>query len=175
MEWILEVAAQVISAAVGAAVFWYFTKGADRKLPTIYGRIELRMSRWYLALGIMGVLLGTASLATLFFEDAHIHRTFLRVLGALCTLIFLGTGLPCVLYYRNHRVIYTESEFMLVNVWGDLRTYDLSQVVSIELNKWTGLFQLKTKSGLSLKVHTHLIGVTGFLNLIREKNHLGKV
>jgi len=175
MEWILEVAAQVISAAVGAAVLWWLTKGAGRKMPSAFGRIEYRMNRLYLACGFVAVIIGTASIAVIFKEDFHGQRMALQVLAAVNALMFLRMDIPCTMYYRNHRVLFSDPEIMIIDVWGGLHTCDRSEVESIELNKWTGLYRLKTKGGSSLNVHSHLIGVNSFLDLVRERNHVGRV
>jgi hypothetical protein len=173
MEWIPEAVGSVITTAVGFWVIWYLTKSADRKVPRGSNRAELRMNKLYLACGIIGVVLGIASFALLFSEDFHGQRTFLGLLATMNALMFLGMGMPCTMYYRNHRVILSDLDFIVIDVWGDLYTCGLGEVEKIEFKKWTGLFHLKTKSGARLKVHSHLIGVTGFLDVVRERSHLG--
>jgi hypothetical protein len=167
-----EVVGTVITTAVGFLVSWYLTRSAKRKVPRGCARIELRMNKLYLACGVIGIVMGVASFALLFSDDFHGQRTFLILLAAVNAFIGVGVGVPCAMYYRNHRVMLFERDFTIIDLWGEIQTCNLGDVESVELNKWTGWLHLKTKNGATLKVHSHLIGVNAILDAVTEHNPL---
>jgi hypothetical protein len=172
MEWILEVAGALVSSVVGVLVIWYLTKGADHIVHNELNRTELRMNKLYLTCGIIGVVVGLVSVSLLFISEFHNQRTFLIVLTLLNSLIFLCAGVPCLMYYRNHRVIFTDSDFLVIDVWGEPFDVPWDDVTGVEFNKWTGLYSLQTRNNKVVKLHSHLVGANMFLRLVAERSNL---
>ena len=69
-------------------------------------------------------------------------------------LIFWGTGVACLMYYKNHSVIFDNSLIEVTNVFGKANEIRWSDISGIKFNAISGLLVLCTDVE-AVKVHQH--------------------
>lgn len=153
----------VISFVVTFAMS-YLNKGASLKTESIKGeKVHLRMNKLYLIIGYVGVGIAIAfSIGTMFFYEPG-----LEILCGLIWLIMGGTGTACLVYYRNHKVVFDEEQFVVSNWKGNNSTFRWNEISSVKFKPISGYLKVKDLSKGS-NIHSHLIGLSMFIDKLDE-------
>lgn len=157
----------IIGIAVSIA-FAFLTKATAKSIaPNKNGLYNLSMNKLYGIMGFVGLIIGLLFLIFLPLTAEQNDSGILTII-ILMLLIFWGTGIPCLLYYRNHNVTFDDKSIKTTNVFGKLKEIQWSDVLEIKFQALTGLLVLKTNNE-TIKVHQHLVGLSKFIEHIEDK------
>jgi hypothetical protein len=91
------------------------------------------------------------------------------VMMFLMFLIFIGLGLLCVLFYRNHYLRFDNSTIEVRSAFAKTKIINWEEIKSVSFNPSSGLITLKNQNGQKIKVHQHLIGLGRFISYLETK------
>jgi hypothetical protein len=131
------------------------------------GYFNLRMNKLYGIMGIIGFLFGLLFLIFLPLT-AGVNDSGVWIGVILMLLIFWGAGIPCLMYYRNHRVTFGDNSIIATNVYGKVKEIKWSDISGIKFKPLSGLLVLTTQNE-HIKVHQHLVGLPRFVEFIENK------
>lgn len=131
------------------------------------GQFNLRMSKLYGIIGVIGLVFGLLFLIFLPLTTEP-NDSGIWFIVILMLLIFWGAGIPCLMYYRNHRVSFDDNSIVATNVYGKVKEIKWSDILNIKFKVLSGLLVLTTKNEI-IKVHQHLVGLSKFIELIENK------
>ncbi len=157
----------IIGIAVSTALA-FLTKSIAKSIDADErGMFKLRMNKLYGILGIISIVIGLLFLIFLLLtsepNDSGIWG------GVILTiLIFWGLGIPCLMYYRNHRVTFDDNSIVVTNVYGKVKEIKWSDISDVRFKTFAGLLVLTTTSE-QIKVHQHLVGLSKFIEYIENK------
>lgn len=84
-------------------------------------------------------------------------------------LLFGGLGLLCVLYYRNHNVLFDNSMIEVQNRFGKTKITTWDKIKKVSFTPTTGLLTFIDSDGQKLKVHQHLVGISRLVGVLESK------
>jgi hypothetical protein len=142
---------------VGVAINWANSKANIKLEPDTDGKTFLKMNKLYFFGGIASLLMWAIFSVFLFFMVNDDLTTVLLALGII-SLVTLGPGIPCLLWYLNHSVYYDKDKIHVQNVFGQERTIFIKNIKSTSMNLMTGLLAVNTDNE-TVKIHQHLVGV----------------
>jgi amino acid transporter len=157
----------IITIVVSTA-FAFLTKATGKSVETDEsGKFNLRMNKLYGILGLIGLVFGLLFLifVTLTAEPND-RGIWIGVI--LMFTIFWGTGIPCLMYYRNHKVTFSDNAIVATNVYGKMKEIKWNDISDIRFKALSGLLILTTQSE-QIKVHRHLVGLSKFVEFIETK------
>jgi len=125
--------------------------------PDHNGKTYLKMNKIYFFGGLFSIFIWALFSIILFSSEEIDLKSFLKIFGII-SIIFLGSGIPSLLWYVNHSVTYDQKEILVKNVFGKEKIICISKIVSSEINIFTGLLKVKTDIE-TVKIHQHLVGV----------------
>jgi hypothetical protein len=98
----------IIGIAVSTALA-FLTKSTGKSVSIDEsGQFNLRMNKLYGIMGVIGLVFGLLFLIFLpLTTESNDSGIWMAVI--LMLLIFWGTGIPCLMYYRNHRVTFDDN------------------------------------------------------------------
>jgi hypothetical protein len=131
------------------------------------GRFHLRMNKLYSLAGILGLLMGLGLAITALFRISVIDATEIAMILTILS-IFWGGGIPSLLYYYNHRVVFDDTSITVTNVFGKTVTFNWEDISSVKLNSLTSVITMNTTSG-KVKIHQHLVGLSRLGDKLAEK------
>lgn len=146
-----------------------FLNRATRKpiVPDASGRFHLRMNKLYSLGGILGILMGLGLAITALFRMSTLAGTEI-VLVFVMLGIFWGAGIPALLYYYNHRVIFDDTALTVTNVFGKTVITHWEDIASAQPGSLSSLMTINTASG-KVKIHQHLVGLSRLGDKLAEK------
>lgn len=147
----------LIIAVVGLALNWANSKANVKLNPDAEGKTHLKMNKLYFFGGIASLLMWALFSIFLFSEANNDLINFLLLFGII-SLVTLGPGIPCLLWYLNHTVYYDKDKIHVQNVYGQERAIFIKDIKSTSLNLMTGFLAVKTDNE-TVKIHHHLVGV----------------
>jgi ABC-type Fe3+-siderophore transport system permease subunit len=157
--------------AIGLAVLValiYLNRATRKKItPDAAGRLYLRMNNLYSLAGVTGLLIGLGLTISTFFRDEPFTWETMVLIGLILG-IFWGAGIPCLLYYKNHRVIFDDTTITVVNVFGGSKTVAWHEITAARFKPLTGMITIYSPA-TTVKVHQHLIGLSHLVNKLTEK------
>jgi glucan phosphoethanolaminetransferase (alkaline phosphatase superfamily) len=157
----------IIGIAVSTALA-FLSKATGTSIATDEsGLYNLRMNKFYGMMGLVGLVFGLLFLIFLPLTAEQIDKGILTGI-VLMLLIFWGTGIPCFMYYRNHKVSFDNNSIKTTNVYGKVKEIQWSDISDIRFNAFSGLLVLKTNNE-TIKVHQHLVGLLKFIEHIENK------
>jgi len=158
----------VIIGITVSTVLVFLTRATSKSItPNQSGQYILRMNRLYGILGVIGLVFGLLFMIFLSLSaDENDGRIWIMVVFML--LIFWGAGIPCLMYYRNHKVTFNENSITATNVYGKVKEIKWSDILDIKFKVFSGQLVLKTKDEV-IKVHQHLVGLSKFVAFIENK------
>jgi hypothetical protein len=132
------------------------TKATGKKVvPDDHGLFTLKMNPLYGIIGILGLSIGLfLLLIIIMFADQNDN-----------VLIFGGTGIPCLMYFRNHKISFNRKTIKATNVFGRTNQIEWADILEIKFNAFSGLLTL-TANNETIKVHQHLVGLTKFIEFM---------
>jgi hypothetical protein len=157
----------IIGIAVSTALA-FLTKATGKSIEIDESRkFNLRMNKLYGFMGIIGLFFGLLFLIFIpLTTESNNGGIYFAVI--LMLLIFWGTGIPCLLYYRNHRVTFDENTIIATSVYGKIREIKWTDIEDIRFKAMSGLLILTTKDD-KLKIHQHLVGLSKFIEFLENK------
>jgi hypothetical protein len=153
---------------VVSLTLYFLNKGAkDKVVQNENGEFRLKMHKLYLLVGYFCCALGILLFSLLFLINN------IKV-GALIPIIFMsimfgGLGFACVLWGKNHYIIFDENQIIVSNVYGKINKILWTEIVSIEFSNTSGLITIKNADGIKIKIQMHLLGLIEFLNIMESK------
>lgn len=153
---------------IAISVILVFLTKATRKAVAIDndGHYVLRMNKLYGVIGFVCLVIGLLFLIFLPLTAEPTDRG-VWVVTTLMLLIFLGIGIPCLMYYRNHRVVFNNNSIIATNIYGQTKEIKWSDINDINFNALSGLLVLKTTQE-KIKIHQHLVGLLKFIEHIEN-------
>jgi hypothetical protein len=141
------------------------TKATGKKVvPDDHGLFTLKMNPLYGIIGILGLSIGLfLLLIIIMFADQNDNGFIAGVI--LTLLIFGGTGIPCLMYFRNHKISFNRKTIKATNVFGRTNQIEWADILEIKFNAFSGLLKL-TANNETIKVHQHLVGLTKFIEFM---------
>lgn len=161
----------ILYAIIGIAVsiaLAFLTKATGKSVNIDEsGQFNLRMNKLYGIMGIIGLVFGLLFLIFLpLTTEPNDSGIWMAVI--LMLLIFWGTGIPCLMYYRNHRVTFDDNSIVTTSVYGKIREIKWTDIEDIRFKAMSGLLVLTTKDQ-KVKVHQHLVGLSKFIEFVENK------
>ena len=164
MDWEKIIFYGLVGIAVSFAMN-YLNKGANQNVEKRKnGDIELGMNRLYQTLGLAGVGSAVVFIAVALF----IHEKEVYIISTLMVLLFGGLGVPCLMYYKNHKVTFNDKTISVQNWKGKTNNITWTEINRIKFNPFSGYLKIY---GLDKKltIHQHLVGLKEFVKKMEEK------
>ncbi len=148
----------IIAIAIFATIA-FLTKGAGRTVAADNdGLYHLRMNKLYGIIGVVGLVFGLLFLIFLPLTAEKIDSSILTGM-IIALLIFWGAGIPCLMIYRNHIVLFDDKLIKAKNVYGRTKEIEWKDIEEIKFKPFAGVLRLKTNKE-KIKVHHHLVGLS---------------
>jgi len=160
---------QIISYSIGglamSLVMAFLNKGASKNISGNHiGEFELRMNRLYQFLGFF--CLGIAAItifATIYLQEEEILFIVICVL-----LFFVVLGLPCLLFYNNHKLIFNDERIIVQSWTKKLQKISWREIEEISFNKFSGYLKIKG-ANKEMAIHQHIVGLKQFTNKMEQR------
>jgi hypothetical protein len=136
------------------------------------GCYELRMNKMYLIIGVVCALIGLISLLMPVLANEYSLQIFIT--SGVLFLLFLGGGVYCILWYRNHRLFFGEQGFVTESVYGKRQNIRWDDIIQVNFSSFAGMVRVVDKQGNIAKAHQHLVGFSSFIRMLlvqKEKYH----
>lgn len=161
----------ILYAAIGLTVVLtlrYLNKSAGKSISSDEnGQFTIRMHKLYNIAGIISLILClVVTIGPMLTEEADLA---LYVMTFFMFLLFGGLGLLCVLYYRNHYVLFDTTKIEVQSPFGKCKTTYWNRLVKATFNPASGLLTLIDSDGQKLKVHQHLVGLGKLVGMLESK------
>lgn len=155
-----------VLAAILLALFSYFLFKKPKPIPP-EGTLSLH---WFFALlGFLFILLGIALLIIVWILGDFSAGNILML--SLVALVFIVSGCWTYLFYKNHRVHYSEREIVVVNGNKKEQRFDREDIVSAHCNYLrSNMYVITLKSGEEVKIYRYLEGCESFIEGINAPN-----
>lgn len=154
----------LIGLAVSLAMS-YLNKGASQEIINkTNGLLELRMNKLYKILGYLCI--GFASIftiASLYYQEKEMY-----IIGVLAITLFGGLGVPCLMYYRNHKLRFDHQKIIVQNWIKKKKEIRWEEIDEIKFNPFSGYLIIRSKTE-KVKIHQHLVGLKEFTNEMEAK------
>lgn len=161
----------ILYAIVGIAVataLAFLTKSTGKTIEAKEnGMFHLRVNRLYGIMGILGLVFGLLFLIFLPLTSEP-NDNGVWGLVTLMLLMFWGSGIPCLMYYRNHSVTFNDTTIIATNVYGKTKQIKWTDISGIKFKPLSGLLVLTTQSE-QVNVFQHLVGLSKFVEFIESK------
>jgi hypothetical protein len=83
--------------------------------------------------------------------------------------MFWDMGIPMVLWFKNHRLKFNQTDIEVINVYGQRNSIAWKEINSISFNHFSGFITITDPKGTRLKAHQHLVGLSVFTNMMEAK------
>ncbi len=145
----------------------YLTKLTGKKVTAdLNGKIELRMNKLYVIVGLISMIMGIG-FALVFAFIGEFDRG--SIIGLVIMLVFgLGLGLPCLIYYQNHRILFDNQSIQATDGLNKTEKIKWDDIKSIRFNHFSGKLTIKDTSKI-IKLHQHLVGLSTFMKMLEER------
>jgi hypothetical protein len=147
----------LITVFVGITLNWANSKANEKLKPDYEEKVHLKMNKLYFFGGVSSFVMWVLFSIFLFSEANNDIINFLLRFGII-SLVTLGPGIPCLLWYLNHSVYYDKEKIYVQNIYGQKRVIFIKDIKSSNLNLMTGLLAVNTDNE-TVKIHQHLVGV----------------
>lgn len=149
-------------------VMTFLNKAAGKQLmKSESGEYELRIHNLYNMIGLSAVGIGLIGIvAFLVYQEPD-----MIYMAIVLNIIFTPLGIVCILWYKNHKLIFNEKEVTTVNWLGKATTIQWTAINSINFNPFSGQVILKANK-TTLKAHQHLMGLSDFFTTLTLKTNL---
>lgn len=134
------------------------------------GITTLTMNKLYAVIAVIGLLLGLFIVLLPSFTTGLITDELVLVIGIMA-FISWGTGVWCLLLFRNHRLVFDEKSITVTNELGAAKTMMWSDMQSIESSMLMGSLKIYSKKS-KLTLHVHLVGLSTFKSKLESKTNL---
>jgi glucan phosphoethanolaminetransferase (alkaline phosphatase superfamily) len=128
------------------------------------GHYELRMNKMYLIIGVICALIGLISLLIPVLANEYSSQIFTA--SGILFLFFVGGGIYCILWYRNHRLFFSEQGFTTESAYGEKQNMKWDDISQVSFNSFAGMVRVVDKQGNIAKAHQHLVGFSSFIKTL---------
>ena len=163
MDWENVILYTVIGAVI-TTMMYFVNKGANKAIETINGVTELRMNKFYQIVGYSALVIFLGFIVA----AIYINETAFYIALIFIFLLFGGTGLACVLWYRNHKIIFDDNKITVYNWKKQVEEIYWEEITAIKFRPIAGNIKI-TGSNKIVKVHQHLVGLKTFIQKIEEE------
>ena len=151
-----------------AATLSYLNKATGKHVDSNEkGEFLLKMHKLYKIVGYVSLVIGLIVTIGPILTDKPDAAIFIMMF--LMFLIFIGLGLLCVLFYRNHYLRFDNSTIEVRSAFAKTKIINWEEIKSVSFNPSSGLITLKNQHGQKIKVHQHLIGLGRFISYLETK------
>jgi hypothetical protein len=155
-----------ITVSVLVPLLLYFLNKASKKNVAASGEgsYELRMNNLYLLMGIMSAFLGLLFLLMPVLSNEYSLEIFIA--SGVMFLVFIGFAVPCILWYKNHRLFFNEQGFILKGAYGKKLQIKWEDISQVSFSSFTGVITVVDRQGNIAKAHQHLVGFSSFVKML---------
>jgi len=163
---IFQVVSALILSIVLALVFYTLNKASEAYLPYSKETRHMRVHALYRAVGIGCLVVSAATLCASFimFQDMK----WLLALTALFALL----GLPCWVFYINHRVFLEDTKITVTSFLGKTRSLLWSDVKRASFSQLSHNLCIEGKDTLKLHIHEHIVGFATISEYLLEMTNV---
>lgn len=159
-----NIAMYAIIGVVVSASMYFMNKGANKEIESLDGITELRMNKFYQIVGYSSLIIFSGFIvAVIYINEMAFYIALIFVF-----LLFGGTGLACVLWYRNHKITFDDNSIIVHNWRNQVEEISWEEITAIKFRPIAGNIKI---TGLNkiVKVHQHLVGLKTFTQKMEEK------
>lgn len=156
----------IVGLVVYAALYWLNKTAKTRIHPDKTGETTLRMNKLYFILGSLVSIMWIVFVAFLSTSASNDWTIFILLI-LIVSIVSIGPGIPCILWYLNHKVTFDNDRIHVSDIYGKMKTVLFRDIVSMNTNIFTGMLELKTQND-SVKIHQHLVGVKNLIERIKD-------
>lgn len=165
-----DIIASLVTTVLTAAAIGYINKAAQKRPdPSITGQYILRVHKIYNITGYASLIFGILMVLSTFFEKFELNY---YILTLVCFVFFAGLGTLCILYYRNHYLLFDNTMIEVRGPLGRLNRLKWSEIQTAGFNSMSGLIKLKGKDGQAIRINRHLVGLPRFIAMLEDKTGL---
>lgn len=146
----------------------YLNKASGRTIEAVEGVYQLRIHKLYQFIGIVSSVIGSVLLVLPLIYDGLAALPV--ALGMF--LLFTGLGVPCILWYRNHHLIYNPEKISSKSWLGKSSEIYWKDIKNISFNSLSGLLLIEDARGTKVKAHQHLVGLKSFVEFMEQKTNM---
>ncbi|MFC6999432.1 hypothetical protein [Rufibacter roseus] len=158
----------IIGVAVSLTMFLLKRSTGKETHKNEEGFIELRMPKLYAVAGIVGFGIGLIFLmAMVMVDDMSLGESI--GITAVMLGIFWGAGIPCFLWYKNHRVTFDETTVEVKSVFGKVKKVNWQEIEHVQFHAFSGLIKLTDVYNTKVGVHQHLKGLYSFAEMLEKE------
>ena len=164
MDWEKILTYGLIGFAV-ALFMNYLNRSANRgSIKNKSGQYELRMNRLYQIVGLLSIFIAIVFLiAAIYYQEKEMY-----IIGFAMVLLFGGLGIPLLLYYINHRLIFDEDKITSTGWTKKEITLRWDEITEISFSPFWGKIKVQGQNS-QLNIHQHLVGLKEFVKLMENK------
>lgn len=155
----------LIAISVGLALSYLKSATAPQVSSADSGQLFLRMNKFYGIISIIGIFLGILISTMIVITDEPF------IIAAITLLIFLGSGIPLFLLYKNHYLKFANRIIEVKNYLGRQQSILWIDIQNISFNHFSGLLTISDKQGSKIKIHQHVVGLSTFVKTMEEKTN----
>jgi hypothetical protein len=136
------------------------------------GHYKLRMNKMYLIIGAASALVGILCLLLPVLAEEYSLEIFIA--SGVMFLFFMGCAVPCIMWYKNHNLIFGEQGFIAENAYGKRQDMQWGDISQVSFSSFAGVVSVVDKQGNVAKAHQHLVGFSSFVKTLiaqRDKYH----
>ena len=143
----------------------YLNRSANQgSIKNKFGKYELRMNRLYQIVGLISIFIAIVFLiAAIYYQDKEIY-----VIGFAMVLLFGGLGIPLLLFYINHKLVFDENKITSTGWTKKETTLRWDEITKISFSPFSGKIKVQGQNS-QLNIHQHLVGLKEFVNLMESK------
>tara|TARA_R110002074_G_scaffold108432_5_gene234027 strand:- start:1436 stop:1978 length:543 start_codon:yes stop_codon:yes gene_type:complete len=159
----------IVGIAVSVALSFLTKSTGDKIDADEQGAFHLKMNKLYLIAGLGGLIMGLVFLILIpLIAD---NTTMVIVFIVLLILsIAWGTGIPCLMYYKNHRLTFDDLTITVTNVYGKQKQIKWEGINNMKFSPMSGLLTITNKTD-EIKIHQHLVGLSSFIDSVEKKTN----
>ena len=165
----------IISALPGLAASFavgYLYRQAAKPLPPTNSRQRtLRLPRFYMYVGWIGIAIGLLPLSSLVWTtNAWDAASLANVFGIF--VLMAGLGGACLVSYYRLTLTYGKTVVRVTGMWGAPREFTWGDIERVGSNAFSGYVHLWV-GGEKVRVSGHLIGLRNFIDALEARTRFG--
>lgn len=160
----------IIILVIVALLLYFLNRSSKQRVAALdNGGYELRMNKAYLIIGVAGAIVGVLFLLMPILADEYSLEIFIA--SGVMFLFFTGLTVPCIMWYKNHSLFFSEQGFVAENAYGKRQDMQWGNISQVSFSSFAGVISVVDKQGNVAKAHQHLVGFSSFVKmLIAQKN-----
>jgi hypothetical protein len=156
----------IIIAIVIGSFLWDISRQTSKKPLSIAGKSLLKLNPIFGLIGLAFMGLGLFIPFYLWIINDLKNDGLLTMLGLLVPIFGLGYWLFS--WSRHHKVLFDDSEIIVIESKNREIKFQWSEIQDIRLNAWTSKYILTLKCQKKVGIHQYLTGVEDFIKRARN-------